>query len=197
VARRGNSRSSADDESGSGTAVAEKERHVSRVSAAGSDKPDKAAPAVAGARRGFFDIYKPGQGYHTRLGTALGMGALTCWFAYFLFEKLSVIDAGTATKLIRVGIPVAVLMIFGLLGYWALALNHRICDFLIATEGEMKKVNWSTRKDIIGSTKVVVLVVIFMSILLFIVDIFFMSFFSAIGILRTGGGMMEALRSLF
>ena len=82
-------------------------------------------------------------------------------------------------------------------GYWALALNHRICDFLIATEGEMKKVNWSTRKDIIGSTKVVVFVVIFMSVLLFVVDMFFMSFFSAIGILRTGSGMIEALRSLF
>jgi preprotein translocase SecE subunit len=152
------------------------------------------APAV---RRGFFDIYKPGQGYHTRLGSALGMGSLTCWFAYFLFEKLSVVDAGTATKLIQAGVPVAVLLIFGLFGYWALGLNHRICDFLIATEGEMKKVNWSTRKDIIGSTKVVVFVVIFMSILLFVVDMFFMSFFSAIGILRTGGGMLEALRSIF
>ncbi|MFH1416823.1 MAG: preprotein translocase subunit SecE [Planctomycetota bacterium] len=140
-----------------------------------------------GQRRGFFDIYKRGQGYNTRVWTATGMGVLVLWFAYFLHEKLLVVDMGTSTKLIQVGIPVAVILAFGLFGYWALAINHKICDFLIATEGEMKKVNWSTRKDIIGSTKVVVIVMLLMGALLFVVDLFFMFFFGAIGVLKTGG----------
>ena len=29
-------------------------------------------------------------------------------------------------------------------------------DFLIATDSEMKKVNWTSRKELIGSTKVVI-----------------------------------------
>ena len=30
-------------------------------------------------------------------------------------------------------------------------------DFLIATDSEMKKVNWTSRKELIGSTKVVII----------------------------------------
>ena len=58
------------------------------------------------------------------------------------------------------------------------------CDFLIATEGEMKKVNWSTRREIWGSTKVVIVFTLFLAFLLFSVDIVFWSFFSAIDVLK-------------
>ncbi len=172
-----------------GTAVADKEPRVSEVSVPKKDYAEGKHVVAShdGERRGFFDIYKRGQGYHTRVWTAIGIGVLVLWFAYFLHEKLLVVDLGASTKLIQVGIPVAVILAFGLFGYWALALNHKICDFLIATEGEMKKVNWSTRKDIIGSTKVVVIVMLLMGALLFVVDLFFMSFFGSIGVLKTGG----------
>ena len=57
---------------------------------------------------------------------------------------------------------------------------------MIATEGEMKKVNWSTRREVIGSTKVVITITIFLAILLFCIDLVFQALFRAIGVLRVG-----------
>ncbi len=152
------------------------------------DRGSAAAGQQASAPRGsFFDIYKSGQGARTRLGTGLAVGALLAWFCYFLYDKLSVVDLGTSTKPVRIGIPLAIFLAVGLFTYWLLARSRGVADFLIATEGEMKKVNWSSRKDIIGSTKVVIFVMVAMAIVLFVIDLFFMGFFSSIGVLKTGG----------
>ena len=59
------------------------------------------------------------------------------------------------------------------------------CDFLIATEGEMKKVSWSTRREVIGSTKVVVLFTFLLAVLLFVVDFTFKTMFTLINVLKT------------
>jgi preprotein translocase subunit SecE len=61
--------------------------------------------------------------------------------------------------------------------------RQRVADFLIATEGEMKKVSWSSRKEVIGSTKVVIVTTLIMAAVLFVVDIVFQLFFKSIGIL--------------
>ena len=175
----------------SGTAVADKETPVSDFTASNNgdersyeDRSYGAAESGAPSR-GFFDIYKPGQGFYTRVWSGVAYGTLALWLAFFLYEKLSVIGSGgSTTKYIQVGVAVGTVMTLGLLGYWMLALNRRIGDFLIATEGEMKKVNWTSRKEIIGSTKVVVFVVVVTGVLLFVVDVFFMLFFNAIGILK-------------
>jgi len=181
----------------SGAAIAERETRVSDTAKRGHKGPAAAqknasagfGPAAGGGtshRRGFFDIYKPGQGANVRTWSGVGYGSLVVWFAVFLYHKLSVADFGSWTQIVQVGAAVVTIGIFGLLGYYFLGLNKKAGDFLIATEGEMKKVNWTTRKDIIGSTKVVIVVVICMSIMLFLVDIFFMWFFSAIGVLESG-----------
>jgi preprotein translocase SecE subunit len=182
----------------SGAAIAERETRVSDTAKRGRQGASTAqgnaaagfgpAAGSAGAsdRRGFFDIYKPGQGANTRTWSGVGYGALVVWFAIFLYNKFSVADFGSSTQIVQVGVAVTTIGIFGLLGYYFLGLNKKAGDFLIATEGEMKKVNWTTRKDIIGSTKVVIIVVVCMSIMLFLVDIFFMWFFSLIGVLESG-----------
>jgi preprotein translocase SecE subunit len=64
---------------------------------------------------------------------------------------------------------------------------------MIATEGEMKKVNWSTRREIIGSTKVVILFTILLAVILFTVDIVFMTFFAWIGVLREAPSVLKLL----
>jgi len=173
------------------SAIAEEEYPVSDMdSDDNAREPEERSPSDYGTsvaaepRRGFFDIYKPGQGHRTRVWSGISFGALACWFAYFVYAKLVVMQAGQATKLIRVGILVGIILVFGLLGYWLLALNRKVCDFLIQTEGEMKKVNWTTRKDIIGSTKVVIFVMIALTVMLFGVDLFFTQFFRWIGVLR-------------
>lgn len=57
-------------------------------------------------------------------------------------------------------------------------------DFLIATDGEMRKVNWSTKKEIYGSTMVVVTATFLIAGFLFAVDAGFSSFFRLIGVLH-------------
>ena len=39
-------------------------------------------------------------------------------------------------------------------------------DFLVATDREMKKVNWTSRKDLIGSTKVVIVFMFLIALIL-------------------------------
>ncbi|MFQ5501798.1 MAG: preprotein translocase subunit SecE [Phycisphaerae bacterium] len=150
----------------------------------------------SGDRGGFFEVYKPGQGQNTRLWTAVGVGALVCWFAYFLYQKLAIPDFGEYGQVVQVVVAVVVIAAFGLLAYWLLGLNKKVCDFLIATEGEMKKVNWTSRKEIIGSTKVVIFVLASLSILLFVVDIFFMGFFTYIGVLK-GASFIDTIKEMF
>ena len=55
--------------------------------------------------------------------------------------------------------------------------SKRAADFMIATEGEMKKVSWSSRKEIIGSTKVVIVTSLLMGVILFLVDLLFHKIF--------------------
>jgi preprotein translocase subunit SecE len=64
-------------------------------------------------------------------------------------------------------------------------VNRKSSDFMIATEGEMKKVSWSSRREVIGSTKVVILFTIALACFLFVVDLAFQTLFSAIGVLKT------------
>ena len=68
---------------------------------------------------------------------------------------------------------------------------------LTATDMEMKKVNWSSKREIIGSTWVVVIVAVSIAAILFVVDIFFKELFSAIGILTGGSYFVDLFKSLF
>lgn len=171
------------------TVVADKEHRVSDVGPDEIEQSEQERPYTdwvqpAEPRRGFFDIYKLGQGYYTRVWSGVALGAVVCWLAYFIYEKLAIVEDSPTTRIVRVAIPIGVILVLGLLGYWLLALNRSVCDFLIATEGEVKKVNWTTRKDIIGSTKVVIFVVIALSVMLTVVDVFFTQFFRSIGVLK-------------
>jgi preprotein translocase subunit SecE len=151
------------------------------------EQPARAIQAVGaerGPRRGFFDIYKPGQGYYTRLGTAVGVGALILWAAAHVYNRMSLFGSGVTMQYAQAGSAVLVILLAGLCAYWALALNRRVCDFLIATEGEMKKVSWTTRREILGSTRVVIVTVLILSAILFVVDVLLMLFFSEIKVLR-------------
>lgn len=205
MAKQGRKASRRSGETGSVTALAargDRKTESSSDSAASGrsanvPRPDPTGPqrGNAAARKGFFDLYKPGQGYNTRAWSAVGYGALVAWFAYFMYDKFSVVGTGSNTLLIQVLAAVGTIAVFGLLGYWVLGLNKKVGDFLIATEGEMKKVNWTSRKDIIGSTKVVIFVVLSMAVLLFVVDLFFMAFFNAVGVLK-GGSFLDAFKGV-
>jgi preprotein translocase SecE subunit len=135
------------------------------------------------AAGGFFDVYKPSQGRRVRIGSAIVAGVLIFWAAAFLYEKLT---AYSLPMWLLYGLPALLLAGGGLGAYHALARSVAMADFLIATEGEMKKVHWTTRKEVIGSTKVVIFVLVFMSVTMFVVDFVLMLFFTEIGVLRIG-----------
>jgi preprotein translocase SecE subunit len=81
------------------------------------------------------------------------------------------------------GVAVLILIGAGFIFYYVGA-KPGSAEFLIATDGEMKKVNWSTRKDVIGSTWVVIIWSAMIASGLFVVDLAFSNFFKLIGILE-------------
>jgi preprotein translocase subunit SecE len=143
-----------------------------------------ALPAPRQAQpRSLLEIYKPGQGTIVRWSTAAGAGILAFWFVATLGSYLALFGLG---EWLRVFIPVLVLVGLGIWIFRMVGQSVRIADFLIATEAEMKKVNWSTRREVLGATKIVIIVILAMGTLLFFVDVFFMGFFEWIGVLRIG-----------
>jgi preprotein translocase subunit SecE len=155
-------------------------------------QPPPPPPAPAGT--GYFHIYKKGQGYWTRMGTVAGVvlvGALTGEFLFTQFDGLGATSlAGFLTRIHlqepRGGYLLALIfaIVYSLLAYHYLNKPVSV-DFLIATDSEMKKVNWTTRKELFGSTKIVIGFMFFLAILLFLYDLFFQLLFWWIGVLKT------------
>ena len=121
-------------------------------------------------------IYKPGQGKYTRLWTGLVVGviaALGCWRLYELLE------ARVESLVVVMVVPVAVFVGLGVLIYW-LVNKPSVADFMIAAEGELKKVSWSSRREIMVSTIIVIVVVVAMAALLGTTDLLFTLIFKAL-----------------
>ena len=150
------------------------------------------APTARAAGGSPFTIYKPGQGTYVRWGTAGGAALIAIAGIFFINDQLSRLAVTQQTLLtIQASLSVVLLVTAGIVIYWLVGRKRNFVDFLIATEGEMKKVNWSTRREVIGATKVVIVTVFALSFILFIVDLFFIVFFSGIGVLKVNilGGM--------
>jgi len=130
-----------------------------------------------------FDIYKRGQGLYTRLWSALGAGLIVIVGCWRLYETLGAVEITNQNTLILVQtlVPAAVAIIFGLFIFW-LVNKPALADFMISAEGELKKVNWSSKKEIYASTVIVIVVVIIMSLMLAFTDIFFQFFFRELGL---------------
>lgn len=136
---------------------------------------------------GSFRLYKPTQGYWTRLLTAIGGGALVLWGASWIFRQFGGYSNQQYGLYLQAGAAILWIAIFGYLLFWLVGKKPTTVDFLIAVEGEMKKVNWSSWPEVIGSTKVVILFTLLMSILLVIMDTLFMAIFSGLGVLKGPG----------
>ena len=123
-----------------------------------------------------FDIYKRGQGKYTRLCSAFGAAIIAGLGCLQLYKKLDGTDLGLWVKTM---VPAALFVALGLLIFW-LVNKPSIVDFMVASEGEMKKVSWSSRKEIAVSTFIVIMVVILMAVLLGFTDLTFKLFFSEV-----------------
>jgi preprotein translocase subunit SecE len=154
-----------------------------------------ARPSTPGsvARRGYFTIYKRGQGYWTRMGTIIGAGVLGLMFAYTLYDRTRTFflqDPHFGNR-VAIGVAIGFMALYGLL-VWHLTNKPANVDFLVATDSEMKKVNWTSRKELIGSTKVVIFFMFMIAVILFVIDIIFSWLMYLIGVLHnnpfSGGG---------
>lgn len=127
-------------------------------------------------------IYKRSQGTYTRLSTAFALILVFALGCVQLYKHLKVIDTSFSPNVemwIQALIPVILFVLLSLLGLW-LVNRHKIADFMIDAEGEMKKVSWSSRHEIFVSTVVVITVVVLMAALLGAFDLIFSLFFTEI-----------------
>jgi preprotein translocase SecE subunit len=122
-------------------------------------------------------IYKRGQAANTRLGTAFGVFIVVAYGCFVLHQRLQPLNNIWLQTLV----PVGLCAVLAVLIAWVMN-RPSVADFLIASEGEVKKVNWSTRKELTASTGVVIFVMLAIALLLTVVDYFFVWFFQKIGL---------------
>ena len=127
-----------------------------------------------------FDIYKRGQGKYTRLCSAFAVALIAGLGCLSLFSKLEATSWGLSNKTtlwIAAMVPAGLFALLALLIFW-LVNKSSIADFMIAAEGEMKKVSWSSKQEITVSTIIVVFVIVIMATLLGLTDYGFRLFFN-------------------
>jgi len=166
--------------------------------------PPTATAGIGGTagRGGFFTIYKKGQGFWTRIGTVIAAGLIGVLTAGFIYQQLPSVlhpmflpnvetpnmaekmHANNMSQNVTLGICAGFLGVYCLIGFM-LTNKPANADFLIATDSEMKKVNWTSRKELIGSTRVVILFVVSIAVILFVYDLFFHTLFFLLNVLKT------------
>ena len=133
-------------------------------------------------------IYKKGQGYWTRLMTAIALGLIVLLGVVWMWDLLATVRVGFAqTVYVQAAVTVVVIAVSGWFGYYLVGLKPKVVDFMIATEGEMKKVNWSSRREILGSTWVVIGFTFFIAIYCFTFDLLFKQVMTWIDVLESAG----------
>ncbi len=128
-----------------------------------------------------LEWYKPDQGHRSRGFTGITLGLLALHGCNSLYNFLS--SSWWRTPLPGIGRVLGdefsleprflMALILGVLSAYGLfrMLNHpKVVDFLIETEAELKKVAWASRREVIGSSIVVLITVIILSLYIFGVD---------------------------
>jgi preprotein translocase SecE subunit len=165
--------------------------------------------------QGWFSMtgYKKSQGQRVRRGTMLGIIALAVCGIWTLHSHNTLaygVDDGTNNWYVSIpfsslwnpdgvdyrlnllrDVRFTVPILFAAVALW---FAYRVvnfpsfADFLIATEAELNKVSWTSRKRLVQDTIVVLTTVVLMTIFLFVVDILWGLLLSRVGVLQSGSG---------
>jgi preprotein translocase SecE subunit len=131
-------------------------------------------------------VYKKGQGFWTRqMSTVAGAVLILLGGIWVKDLFLGREWFGLASQYWQAAAFLLWCSILGALLYAFIWVKPRSVDFLVATETEMKKVNWSTRREITGSTIVVILLAAGIAGFCKICDLLFFWVFSSINVLDT------------
>lgn len=101
----------------------------------------------------------------------------------------AIVKGGTPTPIfpvlyLQVGVAGGIMLLGAVVTYIFVGAKKNSVEFLIATDGEMKKVNWTSYKEVKGSTIVVIAATFLIAGFLFVVDLAFSNFFSWIDVLQ-------------
>jgi preprotein translocase SecE subunit len=108
-------------------------------------------------------------------GVLVAMGLM--WLLGFLKTKTF---GGIEPAYVQVGSLLVCAFVFGLIGFWFIGSKRRTVEFMIATEGEMKKVNWSSKRELQRSTWAVIFLTFTLAFYCFVFDqVFYYIFYSA------------------
>ena len=129
-------------------------------------------------------VYKSGQGYWTRVMTAIAIMTFTLGAAAWFNSKILgvYITVGGNELYWQAGIVAGTALLVGAL-LWFLLNKPKIADFMIATENEMKKVNWPTKQAVMALTWVVIAGTLMIALILFIADLGFRELFVQLNII--------------
>ena len=130
-------------------------------------------------KRGFFTIYKPGQGKWVRWGTVAGMALAAALGTYWIgYTEQSLAQAGKAWQF---SAAILWILLWAWLTFWFVN-SPKYGEFMIMTESEMRKVSWPSRKEVYGATWIVICGTVIMAGFLAFCDVVFLNFFNVIGI---------------
>jgi preprotein translocase SecE subunit len=134
--------------------------------------------------QGWFSTtgYKANQGLRVRRGTILGLLAVACCGIYTMLLRnpllgdweleVPFLDGWVLVLLPFQKYTLTLLLLVGAFWFsWRVVNFPTFADFLIATEAEMNKVSWTTRKRLVQDTVVVLVTVFLMTLFLLIVDV--------------------------
>ncbi len=85
---------------------------------------------------------------------------------------------------LQAGVAGTLMLIGAFVLYYLVGAKKKSVEFLVATDGEMKKVNWTSYREVKGSTMVVIAATFLIAGFLFIVDTAFSWVFGAMGVLQ-------------
>ena len=142
------------------------------VNKSDSPKPKPSMKASREEKPSFFRPYKRSYGFWTRLGTGIGAALLIIFTVQFLYSRLPAWTSLRPDQWPLYAVLGGVTLVLAAVSWW-LMNRPKHADFLINTDAEMKKVTWTSWRELIGSTKVVIFFMFFLAFTLFFYDIVF------------------------
>ncbi|CAG1021924.1 hypothetical protein MTYM_01350 [Methylococcales bacterium] len=138
----------------------------------------------------FFGVYRKGFGLYSRVAVGIALGILALFASVSLYNALidlPDIAEGVKVPLIDVGLTWGLLSsvaLFVFLGFFVCVFvagletglkpldngGKKTVEFLIDTQGELQKVSWPTRYELVGSTAVVIVSVVVIGVFVLGVD---------------------------
>jgi preprotein translocase SecE subunit len=150
-----------------------------------------------------WGVYKKGQGIYSRIVVGIALGVLGLYAAISLHNvllDLPNVAQNTRIPLVGLGLTwglICSFALFAVLGFLIYIFvagmetgvrpldnsGKKVVEFLIETQGELQKVSWPTKYELVGSTAVVIISVVVIGIFVLGVDWFVSLIMEYIGVL--------------